>query len=67
MRLNLTVRTRPIVSLLVLMSMTLGLGGFCYYRLSTLRGAVADLSGNALPSTRILGCMATNFETVRSR
>lgn len=67
MRLNLTIRSRLIVSLVVLMSLTLGLGGFCYYRLSEVRVAVADLADNALPSTRILGRLATNFEAVRSR
>ena len=67
MRLNLTIRARLIASLVLLMSLTLGLGGFCYYRLSAVRVAVVDLSDNALPSARILGRMATNFETVRSR
>ncbi|MEE8629855.1 MULTISPECIES: methyl-accepting chemotaxis protein [Methylobacterium] len=64
---NLTIRVRLIASLALLLVLTVGLGGFCYHRLGELRVAVAELSGNALPSTRIIGRLATDFETLRSR
>ncbi|KMO12393.1 chemotaxis protein [Methylobacterium indicum] len=64
---NLTIRTRLVASLAVLLVLTLGLGGFCYHRLGELRAAVGELGGNALPSTRIIGRLATNFEALRSR
>ncbi len=67
MRLNVSIRARLIVSLVILMSLTFGLGGFCYHRLSEVRMAVGDLSDNALPSSRIIGRLATNFEALRSR
>ncbi len=62
MRLNVSVRVRLVASLLVLLSLTLGLGGFCHYRLSELRVAVGDLGDTALPSSRIVGRLAANFE-----
>jgi methyl-accepting chemotaxis protein len=64
---NLSVRTRLIASLLILLSLSLGLGGFCYARLSALNVSVGELGGNALPSTRIIGRLAANFEALRSR
>jgi methyl-accepting chemotaxis protein len=64
---NLSIRTRLISSLLLLLALNLGLGAFCYGRLSALTAATATLGGNALPSTRIIGRLATNFETLRSR
>ncbi len=67
MRLHVSIRARLVASLLVLLSLTLGLGGFCYDRLSELRVAVGDLGDTALPSSRIIGRLATNFEALRSR
>ncbi|MFD0934082.1 methyl-accepting chemotaxis protein, partial [Methylobacterium trifolii] len=64
---NLTIRARLIGALLVLFLLACGMGGFCYVRLQTLSAVTDDLGGNALPSTRILGRLATNFETLRSR
>ncbi len=67
MRINVSVRTRLVASLVVLFTLTLGLGGFCYHRLSELRVAVGALSDTALPSSRIIGRLATDFEALRSR
>jgi methyl-accepting chemotaxis protein len=67
MQFNFSVRSRLITSLLVLLALTLGLGGFCYARLNALSVSVDELGGNALPSTRIISRLATNFEALRSR
>ena len=64
---NFTIRARLIGALVVLFVMTAGLGGFCYARLHALSVVTDALGGNALPSTRILGRLATNFEALRSR
>ena len=64
---NVSVRSRLIASLLLLLALSVGMGGFCYARLSAITASVDELGGNALPSTRILGRLATNFETLRSR
>ena len=67
MAFNFSVRSRLIASLLLLLALSVGMGGFCYVRLNAIAAAVDQLGGNALPSTRILGRLATNFETLRSR
>jgi methyl-accepting chemotaxis protein len=67
MNFNFSVRARLIASLLVLLALSVGLGGFCYARLNALTGSIDDLGGNTLPSTRILSRLATNFEALRSR
>ena len=64
---NLSIRARLIAALLILLALTLGLGGFCYARLNALTAATNDLGANALPSTRIIGRLAANFEGLRSR
>ncbi len=67
MTMNVSVRARLIASLLVLLALSVGLGGFCYARLNALTVSVDELGGNALPSTRIISRLATNFEALRSR
>ncbi len=67
MTMNLSVRARLIASLLILLGLSVGLGGFCYARVNALTAAVDELGGNVLPSTRILGGLATHFEALRSR
>jgi methyl-accepting chemotaxis protein len=67
MNFNLSVRARLSVSLVILLSLSVGLGGFCYARLNALTLSVDKLGGNTLPSTRIIGRLATNFEALRSR
>ncbi len=67
MRLNVSVRARPIGCLLALFSVTLGLGGFCHHRMSEPRVAASDLGDEASPSARIVGRLATSFEALRSR
>ncbi|GEO99783.1 methyl-accepting chemotaxis protein [Methylobacterium haplocladii] len=64
---NLTIRVRLISALLVLFVLTCGLGGFCYAKLAALSSVTDNLGSHALPSTRILGRLATNFEAIRSR
>ncbi|TXN00051.1 hypothetical protein FV219_13170, partial [Methylobacterium sp. WL122] len=64
---HVTIRTRLIGAVLVLFALTAGLGGFCFSRIHALSAVTDDLGGNALPSTRTLGRLATNFETLRSR
>jgi methyl-accepting chemotaxis protein len=67
MNFNFSVRARLIASLLVLLGLSVGLGGFCYSRLNALTSSVDELGGNALPSTRIISHLATSFEALRSR
>ncbi|KQT79013.1 methyl-accepting chemotaxis protein [Methylobacterium sp. Leaf466] len=64
---NFTIRARLIGALVMLFALTSGLGAFSYVRLQALSVATDEIGGNALPSTRILGRLATNFETLRSR
>ena len=67
MMFNVSVRTRLLASLLILLVLSVGMGSFCYVRLNALTASVDELGGNALPSTRILGRLAKNFEALRSR
>ncbi|CAO4170280.1 methyl-accepting chemotaxis protein [Methylorubrum aminovorans] len=64
---NLSIRARLIGALLMLLALIGGLGGISYWKLSTLSRATDVLAGNVLPSTRLLGALATDFETLRSR
>jgi methyl-accepting chemotaxis protein len=64
---NLSIRARLIGALLMLLALIGGLGGISYWKLSTLSRATDGLAGNVLPSTRLLGTLATDFETLRSR
>ena len=64
---HFSIRARLVGAVLVLFLLTAGLGGFCYARLHALSTVTDALAGNALPSTRILGRLATNFEALRSR
>ncbi|MCP2082256.1 UNVERIFIED_ORG: methyl-accepting chemotaxis protein [Methylorubrum zatmanii] len=43
------------------------MGGFSYMRMNALGTATDAIGGNALPSTRIIGRLAANFEILRSR
>ena len=51
----------------MLLTLIGGLGGISYWKLSTLSRATDGLAGNVLPLTRLLGTLATDFETLRSR
>ena len=52
---------------MMLLTLIGGLGGISYWKLSTLSRATDGLAGNVLPLTRLLGTLATDFETLRSR
>ena len=64
---HVTIRARLIGALLVLLLLISGLGGFSYLRLQALSAATNDLGANALPSSRVLGKTAADFESLRSR
>ena len=64
---NITIRARLVGALIALFALTAGLGGFSYLRFQAMNGSTQYLAGNALPSTRILGRLATNFEALRAR
>ena len=64
---NVTIRARLVGALLALLLLVSGLGGFSYLRLQALSAATNDLGANALPSSRVLGKLATDFEALRSR
>jgi methyl-accepting chemotaxis protein len=61
---HFSIRARLVGAVLVLFLLTAGLGGFCYARLHALSTVTDALAGNALPSTRILGRLVTNFEAL---
>jgi methyl-accepting chemotaxis protein len=67
MNFNFSVRARLIASLVILLALSVGLGGFCYMRLNALTISIEELGDNALPSTRIISRVATHFEALRSR
>ena len=64
---NVSIRARLTGALLVLFALFCGLGGFAYLKLDILSRSSDRLAGEALPSTRVLGRLATNFEALRSR
>jgi methyl-accepting chemotaxis protein len=64
---NVSIRARLIGAMLVLFTVMAGLGGFCHLRFQELSVATGEVGYNSLPSTRILGRLAANFEALRSR
>jgi len=64
---NTTVRSRLIGALILLLSLICGVGVFSYTQFRSLDAAIGELAGNTVPSTRVLGRLATNFEALRSR
>ncbi|WP_430912128.1 methyl-accepting chemotaxis protein [Methylobacterium sp. sgz302541] len=64
---NISIRARLIGALILLFGLVCGLGAFSYLKLDALSRASSGLAEEALPSTRILGRLAANFEALRSR
>ena len=64
---HVTIRARLIGALMVLLLLVTGLGGFSYLRLQALSAAANELGSNTVPSARVLGKLAADFEALRSR
>ncbi len=62
---NASIRTKFIVSFALVLGCTIGLGVFSVIRLGGVSETAADIRGNWLPATRMLGVMAQTVERVR--